>query len=103
MIKNSSGYSVEAEVPVISLVIPIYNEREVLPVCLPRLDKVMREVGFFFEAIFVDDGSKDDGYEYLVEQSRRYSWIRLVRLSRNFGKEAALRSEEHTSELQSHS
>ena len=90
MIKNSSGYSVEAEVPVISLVIPIYNEREVLPVCLPRLDKVMREVGFFFEAIFVDDGSKDDGYEYLVEQSRRYSWIRLVRLSRNFGKEAAL-------------
>lgn len=47
MIKNSSGYSVEAEVPVISLVIPIYNEREVLPVCLPRLDKVMREVGFF--------------------------------------------------------
>lgn len=67
MIKNFSGYLVEVEVLVISLVILIYNEREVLLVCLFCFDKVMCEVGFFFEVIFVDDGSKDDGYEYLVE------------------------------------
>ncbi|WP_194865359.1 glycosyltransferase family 2 protein [Alloalcanivorax profundimaris] len=76
--------------PVISLVIPFYNERDVLPECVTRLGRVMDGTGLPFEAVFVDDGGRDGGAEWLMAQCRGREWIRVVRLSRNFGKEAAL-------------
>lgn len=78
------------ELPVISLILPMYNERDVLTLCLERIDAVMADVDLSFEAVFVDDGSEDGSDAYLIEQCERFSWVRLVRLSRNFGKEAAL-------------
>ncbi len=76
--------------PVISLVIPFFNEREVLPECVSRIARVMRALGEPFEVVFVDDGSEDGGADYLIARSAGLPWLRLVRLSRNFGKEAAL-------------
>ena len=76
--------------PVISLVVPFYNEREVLPECVARLARVMEATGLTFEAVFVDDGGVDGGAEWLMAQCALQPWIRVVRLSRNFGKEAAL-------------
>lgn len=76
--------------PVLSIIVPVYNEREVLPVFLKRLLAVIVRVGLSTEVIFVDDGSKDDSAAYLIEQSQRLPILRIARLSRNFGKEAAL-------------
>lgn len=77
-------------IPVLSIIVPVYNEREVLPVFLQRLLAVITRVGLSTEVIFVDDGSKDGSAAYLIEQSQRLPILRVARLSRNFGKEAAL-------------
>lgn len=81
---------VREDEPVLSIVVPVYNEREVLPVFLRRLMVVVASVGVSTEIIFVDDGSSDDSAAYLIEQSRSIPMLRVARLSRNFGKEAAL-------------
>ena len=76
--------------PVISVIVPFYNERQVLPLCLDRLEKVLGALGEPFEVVFVDDGSDDGGDHYLIAEGHARPWLQLVRLSRNFGKEAAL-------------
>lgn len=74
----------------LSVIIPFLNEREVLPACCARLRRVLRRLGLSYEIVFVDDGSSDGSAEYLLELLREESGIKLVRLSRNFGKEAAM-------------
>jgi len=76
--------------PVLSIIIPVYNEREVLPLCLQRLEAVLKQLGSSTELLFVDDGSQDGSAEYLGGQAIAGASTRIVRLSRNFGKEAAL-------------
>lgn len=76
--------------PTLSIIIPVFNEREVLPLCLQRLNNVIKKLGISTELLFVDDGSQDGSVEYLTEQVSTESPIRIIRLSRNFGKEAAL-------------
>jgi len=76
--------------PVLSIIIPVYNEREVLPLCLQRLEAVLKQLGSSTELLFVDDGSQDGSAEYLSAQAIAGASTRIVRLSRNFGKEAAL-------------
>lgn len=74
----------------ISLVIPAYNEAEAIPVFLARVTTIMEQTGHDFEMIFVDDGSRDATVPVLLALRDRFPQIRLVELSRNFGKEAAL-------------
>lgn len=74
----------------LSIVIPVFDERDVLPECLDRLRRVAQTLGMATELLFVDDGSTDGSDEYLKAAANRYRDVRLVRLSRNFGKEAAL-------------
>jgi len=76
--------------PVLSIIVPVYNEREVLPICLQRLNAVIKQLAMTTEVLFVDDGSRDGSAEYLMGQSPQDTFIRIVRLSRNFGKEAAM-------------
>lgn len=83
-------FKAAATPPVISVIVPFYNERQVLPLCLDRLEKVLQAQGERFEVVFVDDGSDDGGDQYLIAEGRTRPWLQLVRLSRNFGKEAAL-------------
>ena len=75
----------------LSLVVPVYNEAEGLALFVGRVGKVFdNEPGVSVEIVFVNDGSTDDTLNRLLdflEQGRR---IRVVDLSRNFGKEAAL-------------
>ncbi|MCF6225661.1 MAG: glycosyltransferase family 2 protein [Xanthomonadales bacterium] len=75
---------------VLSVIVPMFNEHEVLPQCLERLDAVIKELNITTELIFVDDGSDDGSAEYLLAQASSSACIRIVRLSRNFGKESAL-------------
>lgn len=74
----------------LSVIIPFLNEMEVLPACHERLRRVLKTLGLSYEIVFVDDGSSDGSAEYLQTLLREERGIKLVRLSRNFGKEAAM-------------
>ncbi len=76
--------------PALSVVVPVYNEREVLPLFIQRLERILARLPLTAEIVFVDDGSEDGSAEYIIDMLREYRFTRLVRLSRNFGKEAAL-------------
>ncbi len=76
----------------ISLVIPVFNEEENLPLLWSRITESAAELwgGEDFEAVFVDDGSSDRSVEILTALSQDHPEIRIVKLSRNFGHQAAL-------------
>ena len=74
----------------ISVVIPVYDERDSLEQLAAELLRVMRGIGAPFEVIFVDDGSRDGGDVVLAELARDHESIRVVRLRSNFGKGPAL-------------
>jgi glycosyltransferase involved in cell wall biosynthesis len=75
----------------LSICIPAFNEAEVIPELLRRLDSALRQLeGVSGEIIFVNDGSTDQTQEILRDLGRRDSRIVLVCLSRNFGHQAAL-------------
>ncbi|RYF76652.1 MAG: glycosyltransferase [Comamonadaceae bacterium] len=74
----------------VSIVVPCYNECAVLDEFLARLRAVLQRLeGFDFEIVCVDDGSTD-GTLALLQRHARCGDLRIVELSRNFGKEAAL-------------
>jgi glycosyltransferase involved in cell wall biosynthesis len=71
-------------------VIPVYDEATSIPLLLPRLVPVLEATGAAFEVIFVDDGSRDRTASLIREAHARDGRIKLVALSRNFGKEIAV-------------
>jgi glycosyltransferase involved in cell wall biosynthesis len=76
--------------PVVSLVVPVFNEQEVLGIFLERTSPVLEAAGLDYEYVFVNDGSSDQTLPLLITLSGENNRIRVVDLSRNFGKEAAL-------------
>jgi dolichol-phosphate mannosyltransferase len=74
-----------------SLIIPVYNEEEILPILFkaltPSLEKWVRGE---WEVIFVDDGSKDQTAALIAEQNKQDARFKAVRLARNFGHQAAV-------------
>lgn len=75
----------------ITILIPAYNEEEVLPQLMERLNKVTRSIPqYAFEYLFINDGSSDQTLEILKKQKIQDSRIRYMDLSRNFGKETAM-------------
>jgi glycosyltransferase involved in cell wall biosynthesis len=75
---------------VLTVVVPTYNEMAVLDICYQRLHGVMEGIGLPYELLYVDDGSRDGSGETLMSLASQDSHVRVVRLSRNFGKEAAI-------------
>ncbi len=76
--------------PIISIVVPCYNEESVIDVFLEQVKPVLESLGKSYEIIFVNDGSKDNTFEIMLNAKKSYKNIRILNLSRNFGKEAAL-------------
>jgi glycosyltransferase involved in cell wall biosynthesis len=77
--------------PLISVVIPCYNEQAVIELCHERLQKVMDEdKNHSFEVIYVNDGSRDRTLDLLEQLHDADKRVRVINLSRNFGKETAL-------------
>jgi glycosyltransferase involved in cell wall biosynthesis len=74
----------------ISVVVPAYNEEEVLPEFYRRTADVLRSIGIPYEIVFVNDGSSDRTWCVMNQLRDADSNITLVNLSRNFGKEIAL-------------
>jgi dolichol-phosphate mannosyltransferase len=78
-------------VSLISVVIPVYNNAASLPDLLARFRELAaQDAQDQFEFVFVDDGSFDDSLSVLVSLAQGESRIRIVKLSRNFGSNAAL-------------
>lgn len=74
----------------LSVVVPVFNEQAVLALFHRRLSTVLLEAGVSYEIIYVDDGSTDRTQQILKGLQLTQPMTSLVRLSRNFGKEAAM-------------
>lgn len=74
----------------LSIVIPMHNEAEVLDLLFARLDEIAPKLGVGLEIVCVDDGSRDQTLELLESRARSDRRLHVVALARNFGKEAAL-------------
>lgn len=74
----------------ISIVVPVFNEEEVLPQLYERVSRVMENTGIPFELIFVDDGSIDNSLELLSTLHQKNANVKVLELSRNFGHQMAI-------------
>ena len=79
----------------LSIIIPCYNEEEVLPLTLEKLKTLSNEWSSrddckSIEFLFVDDGSQDRTAELLAEATHAYQQFKVIHFSRNFGHQAAL-------------
>lgn len=74
----------------ISVVIPLYNEEESLPELYAWIERVMKEQGFSFEVIFVNDGSTDRSWQIIKELSNGSEQVKGIKFRRNYGKSPAL-------------
>ncbi|MFJ2866313.1 glycosyltransferase family 2 protein [Kitasatospora sp. NPDC087314] len=78
--------------PQLSVVMPIYNEQEALPLTVERLRPILDELGIDYEVVGVDDGSTDA--TPVLMQKIRQDWpeFRIIRFARNSGHQAALKA-----------
>jgi len=77
--------------PNLSVVVPVFNEEESLPTLIPKLVEVLKTLPFFYEMIFVDDGSSDGSRRILKEMaSSQYPSLRVIGFKENRGLSTAL-------------
>jgi glycosyltransferase involved in cell wall biosynthesis len=76
--------------PNLSVVIPVYNSSESLPLLIERLYEVLPVIANKYELILVNDGSRDQSWEKIVEFSDRHPWVTGINLARNYGQHNAL-------------
>ncbi|HEY3323246.1 MAG TPA: glycosyltransferase family 2 protein [Planctomycetota bacterium] len=74
----------------LSVLVPCYNEAEVLPLLRERLVAVLQKLNLSWEVIFVDDGSRDGTCDILSKFNAEDSRLKLLSFSRNFGHQAAV-------------
>jgi dolichol-phosphate mannosyltransferase len=74
----------------ISVVVPIYNDSEVIHELIKRLSPVLESITADYEIILVDDGSRDDSWLQMLAVRQANASIKAVRLSRNFGQQSAI-------------
>src|SRR3954465_11529228 len=76
--------------PVLTVVVPMYDEEAVLPLFAERLRPVLDGIGETYEVVVVDDGSRDPPPVLLLREQRTWPQLRVVRLRANAGHQAAL-------------
>ena len=75
----------------ISVVIPLYNEDESIPELYAWIERVMKENGFSYEVIFINDGSTDRSWEIISELNKKQpDVVKGIKFRRNYGKSPAL-------------
>lgn len=74
----------------VSIVIPLFNEEESLGELLHWIDVVMNQHHFFYEVVFVDDGSTDHSWQVIKTLQQSNTSVKGIRFRRNYGKSAAL-------------
>jgi polyisoprenyl-phosphate glycosyltransferase len=79
-----------SDVIFVTIVIPVYNEAEVLPTLYDRLTRVLEGLVESYEIIFVNDGSQDDSALFLRDFQARDARVKFLNFSRNFGHQIAI-------------
>lgn len=75
----------------LSIIVPCYNESQVIPIFYDELTKVLTEINTVkYEIVFVNDGSKDDTLNIIKGIAEYDKAVKYISLSRNFGKESAM-------------
>lgn len=74
----------------VALIVPVYNEQETVEIFVKTVNEKLQPEIEHIEILFVDDGSKDDTVRIIENLQKKDNKISLIRLSRNFGKEAAM-------------
>lgn len=75
----------------LSVVIPVYDEKKNISVLYNELKDVLRDIGWEYEIIFVDDGSKDGSLEQLRDIKKQDEFVKIIAFQRNYGQSAALK------------
>ncbi len=75
----------------LSLVVPVFNEEDVLEESFRRMDEVMRSITYYdYEIIYVNDGSRDGTMKILRALAKEHEQVRVLSFSRNFGHQLAV-------------
>ncbi len=76
----------------LSIIVPCYNEEEVIKTTYLRLTDVLKKINMNYEILFINDGSKDKTLSILLDIARKDKKVKLISFSRNFGHQAAVSS-----------
>jgi polyisoprenyl-phosphate glycosyltransferase len=76
----------------IDIIIPCHNEAENIDYIIAEIDNHIKNLNYEFEFTFIDDGSTDHTYKKIMESANKRNNINAIKLSRNFGKESAMRA-----------
>jgi dolichol-phosphate mannosyltransferase len=88
---SQHAHNMSSLVPVVSLVVPVFNEEEVLPTFYQRAKATLNSIpDCRHELIFVDDGSRDRSPQLLRKLAANDDCVVVVKLSRNFGHQVAI-------------
>ena len=80
----------KSKTELISIIIPCYNEEEVIQICHDAVCAALEKIDYDFEIIYINDGSRDKTLDILKDINSKDKRARVLNLSRNFGKEAAM-------------
>ncbi len=75
------------QTPLVSIVIPVYNEEQNLPTLIDEIEAAL--AGLDYEAVFVDDGSKDGSFDILKHRREKNRRLKIIQFNDNFGQQAA--------------
>ncbi|MDE0012476.1 MAG: glycosyltransferase family 2 protein [Candidatus Poribacteria bacterium] len=78
------------EKPILSIVVPVYNEEENVRLLFEKIRVVCETMGETYEVIFVDDGSRDGTFTVLSELSKQFIQLVVIRFEKNAGQTAAM-------------
>jgi polyisoprenyl-phosphate glycosyltransferase len=87
---SESDVNAELTQPDLSVVIPVYNEEDNIPILYSRLGTILEKTTLEYEIIFVDDGSRDKSLELLQSLAAKDHHVIVVELTRNFGHQVAI-------------
>lgn len=87
---QSTSCSDKNSIPVLSIVVPIFDEEESIPVLIESLSRELGKLGKPFEVIAVNDGSRDNSRGVLAAAAADYPWLKVIEFRRNVGQTAAL-------------
>lgn len=74
----------------LSVVVPVFNSQETLPVLIQRLQPVLESHTLRYEVILVNDGSRDRSWKVICQLAQEYKWVRGINMMRNYGQHNAL-------------